>query len=206
LGLTFAGSASASLITYDVDMNYDPTTEDGGPGPATITGTFTIDTSDLDITNLDLTQATNSSATFGGAFGSQTFTSLTYTNSNSTVNTSSGQQPDKFSGNPFLFVAVQSDCCLLDGIEVGPNFQFDFPTAGGAVQPGNFDSVTSPSNYLYGTVTPEATGPTPVPEPASWVMLITGFGLAGVAAALRRRHRFLHLVFPWAFRTGVKVA
>jgi len=39
--------------------------------------------------------------------------------------------------------------------------------------------------YAYGTLTTESTGA--VPEPASWAMLIAGFGLTG--AAMRRRSR-----------------
>jgi len=182
LGLSVAGSASASLITYTVNMNFDPGAEDGGTGPGTITGTFTIDTSDLDLVNIDLTEATNNGDTFGGAFGTQTFTTLTYGNS-SISSAATGQVNYKFGGDPYLFVSVQSPCCDVDGVEVGPGFQFDFAyPQGGSVQAGNFDSTTFESNFLYGTVTPAVAA---VPEPDSWVMLISGLSLAGVA--LRRR-------------------
>jgi hypothetical protein len=36
--------ASASTVVYDVNLNFDPTTQEGGPGVGTVTGTFTIDT------------------------------------------------------------------------------------------------------------------------------------------------------------------
>jgi hypothetical protein len=36
--------ASASTVVYDVNLNFDPTTQEGGPGVGAVTGTFTIDT------------------------------------------------------------------------------------------------------------------------------------------------------------------
>ena len=182
--LGFAGSASAALITYDVNMNFDPSHQEGGQGVGTITGTFTIDTSDLDLTSIDLTEKTNTSDTFGGAFGSPTYTSLTF-GSSSLSSASTGQKSDEFGGDPYLFVGIQSSCCLLDGIEIGPGFQFDFPyPQGGSVQPGNFDSITSESRYLYGVVTPETSG---VPEPSNWALMIAGAGLLGTGLRFARR-------------------
>jgi hypothetical protein len=160
--------AGAAIVTYDVDMNFDPTTIDGNPGDATITGTVSVD-SNSSITNINLNEATNSSASFGGAFGSPTFQTLNYNNSTSIYSVNEDQANDEFGGNPFLFVRVQSNCCLLDGIQVGPGFQFDFPVAGGAVQPGNFDSITYESNYLYGNVTVAVT-----PLPAALPLFGTG--------------------------------
>ncbi len=185
--LGLAGSASAGSITFDVNLNFDPGAEDGGTGPATITGTFTIDTSDLDLTNINLTEATNNGDTFGGAFGTQTFTSLTYGNS-SIASATTGQASYKFGGDPYLSVSIQSPCCDIDSVEVGPGFQFDFAyPQGSAVLPGNFDSATFESNYLYGTVTPATTAS---PEPASWIMLISGLALAGIALRRPRPDRY----------------
>jgi PEP-CTERM motif len=186
LAMACAVPASAAITTYDVNMNFDPTTQEGGPGVGTITGTFSIDTTTLALTNLDLTEATHTADTIGGGFGSPTFTSLDFDNS-SITSAISGQQADAFGGLPFLFVRVQSTCCLLDGIEIGPNFQFDFPTAGGAVQPGNFDSTTSENRFLYGTVTLEAASG--APEPESWALMLAGFGLVGGALRARRVQR-----------------
>jgi hypothetical protein len=187
LAVACAVPAAAAIVTYDVNMDFDPTTQDGGPGVGTITGSFSIDTTTLDLTSIDLTEATNTSDTFGGAFGSPTFTSLNF-DSSSIASATSGQQSDAFGGQPFLFVRVQSSCCELDSIEIGPGFQFDFATAGGAVQSGNFDSVTTEDRFLFGAVTLEATGGG-VPEPASWALMLTGFGLTGGALRARQIQR-----------------
>ena len=80
-------------------------------------------------------------------------------------------------------VRTQSDCCLLDGIEVGPGLQFDFPyPGGGAVTPGNFASITSETRYLYGSVTPSV-----APEPSTWAMMLLGFAGLGFAGYRRTR-------------------
>jgi hypothetical protein len=54
------------------------------------------------------------------------------------------------------------------------------------VHPGSISSFTSQAytgNQIIGSVAP--TGPGPVPEPATWAMMILGFGAAG--SLLRRR-------------------
>lgn len=181
--LGIAGGASAASVTYNVDLNFDPTTTDGSSGDATITGKITIN-NNSSISNIDLTEATNSSATFGGAFGSPTYTTLNYDSSNSNSSVSESQVNYKFGGNPYLFVGVQSTCCLLDGIQIGPGFQFDFPVVGGTVAPGNFDSITYESNYLYGNVT-VAVAPTPLP--AALPLLATGLGAIGLLGWRRKR-------------------
>ena len=84
-----------------------------------------------------------------------------------------------------MFVTVQSNLSLLDGIEIGPYFQFDFPEQGGSVQPGNFDSITSENRYLYGTVT-LASG---VPEPSTWAMILVGFVGLGFVGYRRSKAR-----------------
>lgn len=48
-----------------------------------------------------------------------------------------------------------------------------------------FRTQHNPSYYLLDNVRVEQLGPDAVPEPATWAMLITGFGLVG--SALRRR-------------------
>jgi PEP-CTERM motif len=185
--LGFAGSASADTVTtYDVSMNFDPGTGLGGPGVGTITGALIVDTSStgLTVTSFSLTESTNTSATIGGGFGSPTYTTLTFDNNSAVASGTTGQQGDEFNGNPFLFIRIQSTLSLLDGIEIGPGFQFDFPTLGGSVQPGNFDSVTSESRFLFGTVTPAIASS--VPEPSTWAMMILGFAGVGVIAYRRK--------------------
>ena len=66
----------------------------------------------------------------------------------------------------------------------GPTIQFDFPyPQGGDVLAGNFDSITSQTKYLYGSVT-LAGG---VPESSTWALMALGIG--GLGAALRSRRR-----------------
>jgi len=177
-----ASAASAAILVYGVNLNFDPSAQDGGPGVGTITGTFSINSNNLDLTNIDLTEKTNTSATFGGAFGTQTFTSLIFDNS-SLSSAQIGQASYKFGGDPYLAVFVQSNCCVIDGVNVSPSFQFDFAyPQGGAVQPGNFDSITSGTNYLYGDVMPAA-----VPEPATWAMMLLGLGMIAGGLWMARR-------------------
>ncbi len=184
--LGFAGPAAAALVTYDVDLNFDPTTTEGGSGVGTVTGAFTIDTSTNAITAIDLTEKTNTTDTIGGAFGSITDTSFTFTDLALTT-AHSGQQADAFGGLPFIFVSTQSGCCEIDGVQVGPFVQFDFPSQGGAVHPGNFDSVTSENRFLYGDVTP-APDVSAAPEPATWAMMLAGFaGLGFVGYRTKRK-------------------
>ena len=179
-----AGSASADILTaYDVNLNFDPSQGDGGPGVGTITGTLTVDTSNLTLTSFNLTEATNTSDTFGGGGGTQTFTTLNFTNNSAISSVSSGTNVGEFGGNPYYFISIQSTCCITPIANFSPGFQFDFPTLGGAVQPGNFDSTTFGGNYLYGSVTAEISA---VPEPSTWAMMILGFAGIGVIAYRRK--------------------
>ena len=186
LSLMSGWAASAALLTFNVNMNFDPTGGQSPSGVGTITGDFTVDSSTFKITSIDLTEKTNDANTFGGGFGSPTFTSLAFTDTDLT-SASEGQNAYSFGGKPYLFVSTQSPCCILDGIEIGPGFQFDFAfQQGGPVQPGNFDSITSESRYLFGTVTPASGG---VPEASTWTMMLAGFGGLGGLARRRRTPR-----------------
>jgi len=76
----------------------------------------------------------------------------------------------------------------LTGIGTGAVQQFTAPTGATALYLGAVDGSGwfNNSGTLLVTVNGLASGPAGVPEPASWAMMLTGFGLAG--AALRRRH------------------
>ena len=166
--------ASASTVVYDVNLNFDPTTQEGGTGVGTVTGTFTIDTTTDLITAIDLTEKTNTNDTIGSCCGFPAVTSVTF-NVLSLSSIDFGIKP------LFPLVRTQSDCCLIDGFEGGPSIQFDFPYPGGGdVQPGNFDSITSDTRYLYGEVTPRATRG--APEASTWAMMLIGFVGLGYAA------------------------
>ena len=202
-----AAPASAEVITYDVNLNFNPTQTEAPPGAGsvgTITGTVTIDTSipvrDLRIANqtgydttdvigVNLTEATNDGiAAIGGGFGSPTYTSFTFTEyqpvtyiffgSPISLNTSTATLSGGPGGATYLGLFFQTSASYLDGTLIGPSFQFVFPLPdGGTVLTGNFDSITSETKYLYGSVTVQA-----VPEPATWAMMLAGFAALGFAS------------------------
>ncbi len=184
----------------------------GAGSVGTITGTVTVDTSipvrdtriasqtgyqPTDVVGVDLTESTNDrQATIGGAFGSPNYTSFTFNEykpvthiffgSPIVFQTSTAQISQnnyEFNGDPYIFLFFQTNASYLDGTLIGPTIQFDFPfPQGGDVAAGNFDSITSETKYLYGSVTPAA-----VPEPATWVTMGFGIGATGIWARRRRR-------------------
>jgi hypothetical protein len=91
-----------------------------------------------------------------------------------------------FSGNPFTLALDY----YLGGVRVGgiaivtsatPTFLAGLPTAVDEVR------VTgNTGNWVMDDVTYETVVPSAVPEPATWAMMIAGFGLAGAAARRRR--------------------
>ena len=105
--------ASASTVVYDVNLNFDPTTQEGGAGVGTVTGTFTIDTTTKLITAIDLTEKTNTADTIGSCCGFPSVTSVTF-DVLSLSSVDFGIKPS------FPLVRTQSDCCLIDGFEGGP--------------------------------------------------------------------------------------
>lgn len=171
-------SAWAGIVTYDVDLNYDPTKEDGGTGKGTVMGTFAVNNKAWTITSVDLTEKTNDPGyTIGGAFGSPTYTSFTFDEPSQARVTYELGGGSKFGGSPYLFVFFGTDVSYVDGVNVGPYIQFDFAyPGGGAVEPGNFDLINSETRYLYGNVTVSG-----VPEPSTWLLMGIGFAAVGFA-------------------------
>jgi hypothetical protein len=193
-GLAAGGAyASAAILTYDVNMNFDPDVQEGGPGVGTVTGSFSIDTSTTTIVALDLVEATNNGANnIGGAYGSPTYATFTFADTgayNVYASATVGQKSYEFGGDPYLFVSVWTNSAVLDGVLIGPTLQFDFAyPQGGSVQPGNFDSITSENKYLFGPVTPASAAA--APEASTWTMMLAGLaGLGGLGAAKRRRRK-----------------
>jgi hypothetical protein len=196
--LSWAGAASAAVITYDVNLTFDPnaTPESslGAAGPGTVKGTITIDTSlptgsPGDVTAVDLLEQSNNGTILSVFSNSATQLFDTVTPYDITF---LGSQVTEYPAIYARYTAAQlyqfvsfSSGPIIDSIQEGPSIQFDFPDiTGGAVLPGNFDSIatTGFNAYLFGTVTPVS-----VPEPSSWALLITGVGLLG--SRLRGRSR-----------------
>jgi hypothetical protein len=184
-----APPALAKLVTYNVNMNFDPTIIDGPPGVGTVTGTVTIDTGTPAVTAVDLVEKTNNGHNvIGGAFGSPSYSSFTFDQTAPFTIIFFGS-PSVFPtatatvNKSYISLFFRTNCCNLDGLPIGPSIQFDFPyPGGGSVVPGNFDSVTSETRYLFGTVTPAISSG--VPEPATWALMLLGF--AGLRMASYR--------------------
>lgn len=212
LAVAFPSSSSmATLITYDVNLHFDPNSTPSftlGPnGPGTVTGTITIDTS-IPIFNYNLGtqipgyQASNLvSANLSEQSNNGTVLNG-FTNSASEIYNNVTPYAIIFFGSPVLEYPVVATLGtenqvlyerltftsppVIDSIQSGPSIAFDFPfTAGGNVVPGNFDSQASTgfNAYLFGAVTPSNNS---VPEPSSMALL--GLGAIIVAARGIRRH------------------
>jgi hypothetical protein len=200
---SISGPADAAIVTYDVNLTFDPNATAfstlGPAGPGTVKGTVSIDTSipfstpTGNLVAVNLTEQSNDGTLLSVFSNSPTqiFNTVTpytiiflwspvteYPAQSSLVSRPSGTYEEvSFSSGP-----------LFDSIQMGPSIQFDFPyTAGGAVIPGNFDSIASTgfNAYLFGTVTPVVTAG--VPEPSTWAMMLLGLG--GLGAATRWRNR-----------------
>lgn len=203
LTLIFASGASATVITYDVNLTFDPnaspTSSLGAGGPGTVTGTVTIDTS-IPITTptgnlvgVNLLEQSNNGTILSGfsnsavqLFNSVTPYQITFIGSAVTEYPAQSRIVPSVPGQtgPYELVSFASGP-VIDSLQLGPSIQFDFPyTAGGSVLPGNFDSIASTGfdAYLYGTVTVSA-----VPLPAALPLFGTAF--AGLAAWAGRRRQ-----------------
>ncbi|MDR3468976.1 MAG: PEP-CTERM sorting domain-containing protein [Xanthobacteraceae bacterium] len=202
-GALISTTAYADVITYDVNLTFDPNASPSSSleaaGPGTVTGTFTIDTSipisssptgNLVAANL-LERSNNGTilSVFSNS-ASQLFNTVapyTITFLWSPVTEYPAQSSLTTKGvTPYEYVSFSSGP-VFDSIQEGPSIQFDFPyTSGGSVIPGNFDSIASTgfNAYLFGTVTPEVSA---VPEPRTWAMLLLGFAGLGLIGVRRSR-------------------
>jgi hypothetical protein len=167
-----AASANAGIVTWDLS---GVTFDDG----TTATGSFQFDTTLGQVTGEHISTSNG------------TLSAFTYDDANSGLNT------DFYQPNSFYAITVPS---LSRYIELA----FAAPlsgTAPDALLIGNPDNVSAPGSYecddclrirlvtggeavrhIEVDRAPNLPG---VPEPASWALMISGFGLAGVA--LRRR-------------------
>lgn len=191
--------AAAAVIIYDVNLTFDPnatpTSSLGAAGPGTVKGTITLDTSipintpTGNLVAVNLTEKSNNGTLLS------VFTSSAVQQYNAVspyVITFLWSPVTEYPAQSHLTGAYEivsfSSPPIFDSIQVGPSIQFDFPyTAGGSVIPGNFDSIASTgfNAYLYGTVAPQTASA--APEPATWALMIAGFGGLGVALRYTRR-------------------
>jgi hypothetical protein len=188
-----ATSASAALVTYNVDLNFDPAVAGGGTGVGTVKGTVSMDTSTNSVTAVDLTESTNDGLnTIGGAFLSPTYSSFTFNQVGTFTTYFFGPQNNPYDTATLrgssIALFFQSDKSIFDGQPIGPTITIEFAyPGGGSVQTGTFASITSEGRYLYGDVSPA--GASAAPEPSTWAMLLMGFAGLGFAghSALRKK-------------------
>ncbi|WP_296595183.1 PEPxxWA-CTERM sorting domain-containing protein [Phenylobacterium sp.] len=160
----------------------------GAPFDALIDNiTINLSTAATDLAAASLTFAANV-----GADNTTVFDGPLHLTSTSPTKTSGVQPFDvliQFE-NPFVYDPTKGDL-LLDvfNFSGGETGLFDYITGGSDMltrvvgRQGGVNDTTAFFQQRAGLVTAFAT--TPVPEPATWALMISGFGLAG--AALRRR-------------------
>lgn len=159
--LSTVASVPASAAVFD--FTFDTVETFFGP-PQTIRGTFTTSDTPVD------------------RFG---FTGLAITGISGTINgTAITGLSDNF-GNPFYYITTGPT--FLDGSGVRFN-------AGAATNIAFFhqDGVANDRYRVNGNGTissfgPATSSPAAVPEPATWAMMLLGFGLMGAAMRYRRR-------------------
>jgi hypothetical protein len=167
-----APAASATAITYNVDQTI---------GLGSVVGTIqtdgaigTLGASDITAWDLHLNgvgatfEITNSnSAVFLRGDDVTASASDLFFNYSGTDNGLLLFQQGLFSGNFYYCDSTASDECF-QGATVTPGFVFD----------GTAQNVALSGNQIIGTA---------VPEPATWAMVLVGFGGLGVAMRARRR-------------------
>jgi hypothetical protein len=166
LALTLSAPAAAAIVVTD----YSFTANTVGGLPTAQSGTFSVAYNDANpsapftLTGLNLT------------IGSTLFT---------TANTWVLQSPGGFNiAGGFQFQGFS----VLEGTD---DFTLSFVTSGGQLVPYFFESTRAgltgigSSDVAHGLAVTQLTGA--VPEPATWAMMILGFG--GIGFAMRRRRK-----------------
>jgi hypothetical protein len=216
-GLTLAGlagltPASAELITYDVNLNFNPTEQEAPPGAGsvgTITGTFTINTSipildtlipgqtgyqPTDVTAVDLVESTNDRLpNIGGAFGSPTYTSFTFNETGPVIYT--------FLGSPIVFQLTTAEISQANYKFGGLPYIFLTFQTNDSYHDGSLIGPTIQFDFPYpqggdvlagnfDSITREnkylyGSVTTGAPELPAWALMLVGFGGLGFAAYRR---------------------
>jgi len=147
-----------------------------GIGSATATGTITTDGTLGVLTQANITGVNITVADGGGSAAVDSFTTLSGTDLTATA---SGLFFDYGGGSSEYFVTFSSDTTSAYCIATGS------PTCSGVPDSEviEVNSVIHQGPSLAGSTVEIATAG--VPEPATWAMVLVGFGLAG--AAMRRR-------------------
>lgn len=186
-----AAFGSAPVTLYGIKFRL---ATDGGTPGAAFDATIPNITINLSTAALDLGAASLTFANNVGADNQTVFDGPLHLSSNASPK-APGTGPQPFDvliefENPFTYDPAQGDL-LLDvfNFSGGQTGLFDYVTGGSDVLTrvvGPQGNVNAPSAFFQqkaGLVTAFATAP--VPEPATWALMIAGFGLVG--AAMRRR-------------------
>lgn len=159
-----AGSAQAAIITYNVTGSFVV----GAAAAGGISGSFTYNNTTNAITAVNLT-------TTGNTVGAFTYVTTTY---NSVGNVSVQSLPSFF----------QMDIAGANNKQLRLIFNGGLTAAGGSLTTSSYENQTAAGTRTIsvGAATAQVSA---VPEPATWAMMLVGFGAIGFAARSRTRVR-----------------
>ena len=181
LGLTALAGAAAPALADPIDRTYSFTANFLGAPYSTVTGSFTVDFDDSTsfygaVTGLTLN---NLSAPYSGTFNfaySQGYDQIVISD-------------EATSTNPFFGVGAADDSSanhftlfIYDALSNAPTSAIQYTVDGG-------DRDYTPYGQVSFSFTDNAAGAGSgaVPEPASWALMLGGFGLVGGAMRSRKR-------------------
>lgn len=176
----------------------------GAPDTATYGQTFTVAPGDTSLTSFslflnnrvdgaDTLDLRGYLATWDGSKAG----TLLYTSSTQTMNAAGTLQQFTFAPNVAVTAGQQYVAFLsISGLPAQPNNTFQMPNAGSVLAGGDFVFFNNGTDFgslftddwsVFATDAWFVANFNAVPEPASWALMIGGFGLAGVSMRARRR-------------------